>query len=126
MSIMMERYLKRAGISTPMGRVLDEAALREDVWQDLAQFISDNGTSKPGAWNDAPVVKTADPEIMAAIKKLPVVTVGQTPMDRFMTGDLKHTRGIGVAFGKTLAYVIDTSGYDYARYVVAVPKSWVK
>lgn len=25
MSIMMERYLKRAGISTPMGRVLDEA-----------------------------------------------------------------------------------------------------
>lgn len=30
MSIMMERYLRRAGISTPMGRVLDEATARKN------------------------------------------------------------------------------------------------
>lgn len=31
MSIMMERYMKRAGISTPMGRILRESSARTDA-----------------------------------------------------------------------------------------------
>ena len=127
MSIMMERYLRKAGISTPMGRVLDEAVLREDVYHDLSQWIQDNGTTKPGRWDEIPnAPDVVDMAFKAAIKRLPLITDVKTPMDKFGTGHLKATHGIGVVKLKTRAIIVDTSGYDYVRIAVGVPSSWVK
>lgn len=106
-----------------------ESASRPDA-DAIRKWAADKWGKKESRWADAPVVTSADVKPVAAlIAKLPVVGGPPSPMDEFEPHFLeiiKANGNLAVVLGKRNAYLIDTQGYDYPRYLLAVPRNLAK